>query len=218
MTGAVRQPQQERSRLTRERLLRATIDTLARDGWATVTVANVAERAGVSRGAAQHHFRTREDLITAALEQIFDDMTESVSVVDDAADGEVADCEVDDGEVDDGEVGARIAAAIERAVELYTGVEFKASLQVWAAAASDSALRELILPLEARFARAAHRMTVTRLDPTGTDPRVHRVAQVTLDLARGLGLADTLSDDAPRRAEVVAAWTEMVTDALRSDA
>lgn len=213
MTGAVRQPQQERSRLTRERLLRATIDTLARDGWAAVTVANVAERAGVSRGAAQHHFRTREDLITAALEQIFDDMTESVSVVDDAADGEVA-----DGEVDDGEVGARIAAAIERAVELYTGVEFKASLQVWAAAASDSALRELILPLEARFARAAHRMTVTRLDPTGTDPRVHRVAQVTLDLARGLGLADTLSDDAPRRAEVVAAWTEMVTDALRSDA
>ena len=30
----------------------------------------VAERAGVSRGAAQHHFPTREALFTAALEHV----------------------------------------------------------------------------------------------------------------------------------------------------
>src|SRR6478736_2637455 len=64
----MREPQQDRSRVTRQRLLEATIDCLAENGWAATTVGVVATRAGVSRGATQHHFPTREDLITAALE------------------------------------------------------------------------------------------------------------------------------------------------------
>ncbi|MYR08687.1 TetR family transcriptional regulator [Gordonia sp. SID5947] len=195
-----REPRQERSRITRERLLRATIEALALDGWSAATVAAVAERAGVSRGAAQHHFPTREALITAALEQVFEDMTSTASTAITAM-----------------PAGAdRVSAAVDRAVRIYTGTEFKAALQVWAAAASDLALRELILPMEDRFAHAAHQMTVEALDPDGTNPQARSVAQVTLDLARGLGLADTLSDDSKRRAQVVATWTDLVTAALRS--
>lgn len=196
--AANREPQQERSRQTRERLLRSAIQVLAHEGWASATVAAVAQRAGVSRGAAQHHFPTREALISSTLEQIFDDLTLN------------ADTLVQPDVNDPG----RVRMAVERAVSIYTGTEFKASLQVWAAAASDPALRELILPMEARFARAAHRVTVAALDPDGTNPRAHRVAQVTLDLARGLGLADTLSDDSRRRAQVLDTWVEMVSDAL----
>lgn len=196
--AANREPQQERSRQTRERLLRSAIQVLAHEGWASATVAAVAQRAGVSRGAAQHHFPTRETLISSTLEQIFDDLTLNADalVQPDANDPR------------------RVRMAVERAVSIYTGTEFKAALQVWAAAASDSALRELILPMEAKFARAAHRVTVAALDPDGTNPRAHRVAQVTLDLARGLGLADTLSDDSRRRAQVLDTWVEMVSDAL----
>jgi AcrR family transcriptional regulator len=65
-----REPQQERSRATRARLLSAAVECLAERGWAGSTVSVVAERAGVSRGAAQHHFPTREDLFTAALEHV----------------------------------------------------------------------------------------------------------------------------------------------------
>ena len=72
----MRAPQQDRSRLTRHRLLEATVDCLAEFGWSATTVAVVAQRAGVSRGAAQHHFPTREDLITAALEFMFDSRME----------------------------------------------------------------------------------------------------------------------------------------------
>ena len=196
-----REPRQERSRLTREGLLRSAIEALAQDGWAATTVAAVAERAGVSRGAAQHHFPTREDLITAVLEQVFDDMTATAGTA-------LATLPED--------AGDRVVAAVGRAVTIYTGTEFKAALQVWAAAASDPVLRELILPMEDRFARAAHRMTVLALDPEGRYPDSHRIAQVTLDLARGLGLADTLSDDSRRRAQVVGTWTDLVTLALRS--
>ena len=48
----------------------AGIACLAELGYAASTVAVVAERAGVSRGAAQHHFPTREALFTAALEHV----------------------------------------------------------------------------------------------------------------------------------------------------
>jgi AcrR family transcriptional regulator len=54
----VREPQQDRSRVTRKRLLEATVRCLAELGWSGTTVLVVAERAGVSRGAAQHHFPT----------------------------------------------------------------------------------------------------------------------------------------------------------------
>ena len=195
-----RQPQQERSRATRDRLLYVTVEMLAAQGWSATTVAAVAEAAGVSRGAAQHHFPTREALITAVMEQMFDAMTSeaSASATEFPVDHE-----------------ARVAAVVDRAVAIYVGTDLKAALQVWSAAASDPGLRAVILPLEAKLARAAHRFTVTALDPDGEHPEAHRLAQVTLDLARGLGLADTLSDDSRRRRQVVATWTEQLAAALR---
>src|ERR687885_2968620 len=69
-TERERVPKQDRSRATRQRLLEAAVACLAEHGWAGSTVAVVAERAGVSRGAAQHHFPTREDLFTAAVEYV----------------------------------------------------------------------------------------------------------------------------------------------------
>ena len=73
-----RAPKQDRSRITRERLLGASIDLLATQGWAATTVGAVAAAAGVSRGAAQHHFPTREDLITAALGHMIEQRIEDV--------------------------------------------------------------------------------------------------------------------------------------------
>ncbi|WP_396349801.1 TetR family transcriptional regulator [Gordonia amicalis] len=197
-----RGPQQERSRLTRQRLLRSTVDVLAADGWAAATVAAVAERAGVSRGAAQHHFPTREALITAALEQVFDDLTAA------------AGSEIEAPGSDEAITPARVSAAVQRAVAVYTGTEFKAALQVWAAAASDPALRKLILPLEAKFARAAHQRTMAAMGVSPDDQKGRRLVQATLDFARGLGLADTLSDDSARRAQVVDTWCEQIAVAL----
>ncbi|ANY24734.1 MULTISPECIES: TetR/AcrR family transcriptional regulator [Gordonia] len=201
-----RSPQQERSRLTRERLLRSTVDALAADGWSAATVAAVAERAGVSRGAAQHHFPTRETLITAALEQVFEDMTRATGGAPDAS-----------SERADGVTPSRVIRAVQRAVDVYTGTEFKAALQVWAAAASDPALRRLILPLEAKFARAAHQRTMAAMGVSPDDETGFRLVQATLDMARGLGLADTLSDDSARRALVVDTWSAQLVAALGSD-
>lgn len=165
------------------------MDCLADGGWSATTVAVVAERAGVSRGAAQHHFPTREDLITAALEHMFDERIDSARA-ELAAPG----------------TSPTTEAVVARVVEHFTGTLFKAALQVWTAAAADEALRERVVPLEQKFGRVAYRMAIEALGVGDEDETGHRLVQATLDLARGLGLADVLTDDSARRAEVVRAW------------
>ncbi len=195
------EPKQDRSRATRQRLLEATIDTLAETGWAAATVSVVAERAGVSRGATQHHFPTREDLITAALEYMFDSrMAQSKAQVQSLR--RIA-----------GGAG-RTEAVVTSLVESYTSPLFKAALQVWTHAAADPALRERIVPMEARFGRVSHRMAVEALGVDDSNPVAHHLVQATLDLARGLGLADVLTDDSARRKQIVTQWAATLHRAL----
>jgi AcrR family transcriptional regulator len=71
---AHRRTQQQRSSATRAALINSTIDLLVEKGHASITVEDIAFRAGVSRGAVQHHFETREDLWADTLREIMDQM------------------------------------------------------------------------------------------------------------------------------------------------
>jgi AcrR family transcriptional regulator len=193
-----REPKQDRSRATRQRLLEATIDCLADQGWDATTVTAAAQRAGVSRGAAQHHFPAREDLITAALEHMFD--------------ARMAEIRAESTQLPEGP--GRTEFVVSRVVDHYTGELFKAALQVWTAAAADPSLRERIVPLEAKFGRTVHQTAIELLGADDTDPTTRRLVQATLDLARGLGLADVLTDDSARRQNIVTQWAATLHAAL----
>lgn len=67
-----RRTQATRRREMRARLLEATFACLVERGYAKTSTTAISERAGVSRGAQLHHFRTREDLMLAAIEHVFD--------------------------------------------------------------------------------------------------------------------------------------------------
>ncbi|WP_410669393.1 TetR/AcrR family transcriptional regulator [Amycolatopsis sp. cmx-4-68] len=189
MTG-VREPQQERSRTTRRRLIEAALDSFGERGWHGVTVAGIAERAGVSRGAAQHHFPTREDLVVAAVDLLGQSQIEELRAQ--AAD------------LPSG--ASRIERVVEMVLNLYTGPLFRAALQLWSVAATDEALRDVLVPLEARVGREAHRVTVELLGVDESRPGVRELVQATLDLGRGLGLANLLTDDTRRRRQIVREW------------
>lgn len=62
--------QAERRSATQARLLEATAETLADLGWAGLSTTEVSRRAGVSRGAQQHHYPTKMELVAAALEHL----------------------------------------------------------------------------------------------------------------------------------------------------
>ncbi|MGK4585090.1 TetR/AcrR family transcriptional regulator [Kitasatospora sp. HPMI-4] len=196
-----RAPQQSRSRATRRRLLEAAVECLAELGWNGSTVAVVAERAGVTRGAAQHHFPTREDLFTAAVEHV---TAERLSAVRAHAD-ELPPAGP-----------ARTEAVVEMIVRLYTGPLFRAALHLWVAAATEEPLRERITALENHVGRESHRAAVEFLGADEATAGVRETVQATLDLARGLGLANLLTDDGPRRSGVIRQWARTL-DAVLPD-
>jgi len=197
---SARGPQQERSRATRQRLIEAAVECLGEFGWNRTTVSVIAGRAGVSRGAAQHHFPTREDLVVAAVEHM---ATQQVEELRDRA--------------------ARLPHGPDRAeriatmlLELYTGPMFRAALHLWVAAASDESLRAVVAPLESRVGREAHRTVLELLGADESAPGVRETIQATLDLARGLGLANLLTDDSKRRAQIARQWARMLQPLIRS--
>jgi hypothetical protein len=82
------------------------------------------------------------------------------------------------------------------------------------AAANEPELRDRIVPLEARIGREVHRMVVDALRVDETKPGVRESVQATLDLARGLGLANLLTDDSQRRRRISAHWARLLADSL----
>ncbi len=100
-------------------------------------------------------------------------------------------------------------------VRLYTGPLFRAALHLWTAAATEEALRERIVALEGHVGREAHRAAVEFLDADESHPGVRESVQATLDLARGLGLANLLTDDSLRRSGVIRQWAGVLESTLR---
>jgi AcrR family transcriptional regulator len=62
--------QQTKSRRTRTAILDAAVDCFYELGYLNTTTEHIARKAAVSRGAMLHHFATRFDLITAAVDHI----------------------------------------------------------------------------------------------------------------------------------------------------
>ena len=64
--------QAERTALTRTKLLDAAASCLAELGYGRTSTTEICRRAGVSRGAQLHHFPTKADLVSAALDHVFE--------------------------------------------------------------------------------------------------------------------------------------------------
>ena len=65
-----RRTQAERSDQMRKRLLEATLQSLAEDGYAGSTLSSIVRRAGVSRGAQVHHYPNKQALMLDAAEDL----------------------------------------------------------------------------------------------------------------------------------------------------
>ncbi len=185
-----RQTQADRSRDTRAKLMRAVVDCLVEQGWAGTTTTAVSERAGVSRGAQLHHFTSRGELVAAAVEHVG---AESVRELRTRA--------------ADLPRPVETPAVVGLLVDFYVSPSFAAALELWVAARTDESLREVVIALQTRLGRESHRLAVELLAADETRPGVREAVQATLDLARGLALANQLVDDTARRQRIVAEWS-----------
>jgi AcrR family transcriptional regulator len=196
--GSTRISQEERTRAMRARLLDATVECLVERGFSGTSTTLVSGRAGVSRGAQLHHFPTKNDLVVAAVEHLT----------------EVRGAELAAAAAALPTGPRRTRAVLQMLGEHFTSPVFIAALELWVAARTDETLLAAVEPLERRVGRQTHRLTVELLGADESRPGVRELVQATLDLVRGLGLANTITNDTRRRARILDRWALILDAAL----
>ncbi|HEX4226574.1 MAG TPA: TetR/AcrR family transcriptional regulator [Pseudonocardiaceae bacterium] len=205
-TAPLRRTQAQRSERTRELLLAATIECLLELGYTGTTVQEVCRRAGLSRGAQQHHFATKAELMTHALEylvtKLSDQVRDSVRVLADDPD--------------------RVAKAIDLLWDSFSGDLSTAALELWVAARTDPELRATLLPVDRALGHATrdlYRELGWRADGSGavtsvSEERLDTLFWLTVNLTRGLALDAMIGGDALRRGQILTEWKRIASDAL----
>ncbi|UGT44172.1 TetR/AcrR family transcriptional regulator [Nocardia yamanashiensis] len=181
---------------TYQRIVEAALDVLATRGFRYTNMAEVAERAGVTRGAVQHHFKDRDGLFTAAVQHILNERISQIEALQQVS----------------YPAAERTREIVHTVVEMHQGSTFSAALQLCMAASDDPALRSRVAAMELEVGARGFWALIELLHLDGNDPTVRTTVQAFLDSARGLGLAGMLNDDTRRRAHVADRWAEMLDD------
>ncbi|WP_018681108.1 TetR/AcrR family transcriptional regulator [Actinokineospora enzanensis] len=186
--------QQERREQTREALLDATIDCLVELGYARTTVQEICARAGVSRGAQQHHFTTKAELMTAALEHLFARLINQLRA---------AEADLPPGR-------ARVVEGIDQLWEAYSGTLSTAAVELWVAARTDAELRETLRPVDRALGHAT--LEFCRAAAGGDLPEadVETVLLLSVNFVRGLALDAMIGGGAERRTRLLDEWKATV--------
>jgi AcrR family transcriptional regulator len=177
-----RRSQEQRSAATREALLDATIACLVQDGYANTTTSLVAERAGVSRGAHLHHFRTRHELVAAAMERLAERRGADLLA---AADALPAGRE-------------RLVQGLDLLWSGYASPLFQAAIDLWSHARTDPDLRERLSPVERRLDRQTLEVTRRLFPDLAERADFDRIIEMAAAAMRGLALLDTLHPQSKR--------------------
>ncbi len=169
--GVPRIPRQPRGEERRERILRATLGVIGRDGIPAVTHRRVAEEAGVPLGSLTYWFATKDDLLREALRLFVDEEAARLRRVGD--------------EIEEGMTPAEIAERFSAVLEAGQGPEQVAQFELYLEAARNPALREV-----ARQCFAAYEdVCRVALRAVGVEaPPGHPLPALFVALADGLGL------------------------------
>jgi len=175
-------------------LLDATIDCLVELGYARTSMQEICGRAGVSKGAAQHHFADKAALMAAAVEHL---TTKRMSAL-----AESLDALPDD-------AGA-ISAAIELLWAGYSGALATASTELWVAARTDPSLRAAIRPVDRAMGRAALKRVLALAAEVPAE-QAEMLFWLTVNLTRGLALDAELGGAPARRKQLLEEWKRIAT-------
>ena len=195
----LRRTQEERSAETRERLLDATLACLIEEGYARTTTTRVCERAGLSRGAQVHHFRRKADLVISAVAHLAARQAHELR--------ERAAALPEDGD--------RLERLIDSIMELFAEPIFYAALELWTAARTDPELLESVLEFERPAGRHLADVWRELAGSLADAPQFEAAMELTIHLARGMGLQKILRPDDANRKRQLAVWKQTVTQMLR---
>jgi len=108
-----RRTQAERTAATRERILAAVVASIAEVGFQRTTASEIARRAGVTWGAAQHHFGGKDGILEAVLQDSFARLAQRLSAVPAGA-----------------PLATRVELFVERAWEHFASPHYRSTLEI----------------------------------------------------------------------------------------
>lgn len=192
-----RQTQEERRRQTQARVLEASVEVVLEKGFSGLTTTDVAERAGVSRGAQAHYFRTREDLLLAALKYMAQDGTkltianaERARATDDPLEGFIQDAE-----------------------QFFFGRNYPAWIDLMVASRTKPDFRERLVPAIVEWRRDVNETWLAVFSEIGIpDDQATQILQFTNNLLRGMALTSLWDDDRETRDMLLENWRSRVRE------
>lgn len=192
---ARRRTQAERSEETRTRILKAAANLIRKRGYARFRTAEVAAEAGLSRGAQLHHFPTKDSLVVATLEYVFEQAQilsrRRASSVNQPRD--------------------LIEAVIADAREFFFSEHFMVAIDIVLSTSTDQSVRKRILDISRKARRPAETAWAEALAANGVPgPLASDIVALTLSLVRGMALRTLWDNDPKWFDELFALWRKMI--------
>ncbi len=178
----VRRTQAQRSAAMRNRLLDATVECLVSHGYAGTTTPRIAELAGVTRGAQIHHFRSKEDLVVAAIEHLAQQRTRA------------AIHELGRVQASPDPVGTMLSFLW----EAHQGPMFVATMELWVAARTDRVLARHIERVEPVVNSTLVAAIAQLLPEHPAQKEIRNFVYTAMDALRGILVANFVDDDPER--------------------
>ena len=180
---ASRRTQEERRETTRRKLHEAAAECIARSGLANSSLGVIAKHAGVTRGAVQHHFGTRNELLLA----VVDEFGQQLIALSRNLTGRHA------------PLTDRIDSICSLYWETFSSPHFLAVIQIWLGVQNEPRIYRSVLNRIRWFEVELDRQWIDLFSDSPIDEKGLRAARhVTLGTMRGLALRMTYSRDASR--------------------
>lgn len=191
-----RRTQEERTAETTARLKQATLDILLDRGYARASTLDIADRAGVSRGALTHHFESKDDLVCQAVEQL---LREATAEIRDYAE------RVQSGRLD-------ISGFIDHLWEMFSGRLFYITLEHVTEARHNDFLRARLVPVVREFHQALDQIWSDFFRGAGLkSAEVETALNASLCLLRGMGVQTVLRNDPAYYKRLLDFWKGIVS-------
>ncbi len=197
-----RRSQAERRAQMQAAIMEASLAMLIEDGYSGFSASGVAARAGVSRGAQEHYYPKKIDLIAAATKYAMDEAESHAIEFAEAAHESTED---------------PIEKFLAASEDFFFMPVFMAMAEIIIAARSDADLHKVVMPIISDARDNLDRIwTETLADAGYSQERSRQFVEVTHYLMRGMFFVNTWLPYKVERGAIVKMWRELAPNLLRS--
>lgn len=189
-----RRTQEQRRYETRNAVLKAAMTILVEDGYEKFTTTRVAKAAGVSRGAQENYFRTKNELIVAATRYTLTRAEDEARLLA-ARNAGSAD---------------PVEAFLENSKSFYFSPTYLALMEMVAVSRRNPALSKVNTPVVRKFRSAVDAIWIDALCATGYERQsVRSFVKITHYLLRGMAFASVFQSRKSEFSELLETWLRM---------